>query len=46
MGSGQRVVGYIIGLSKEVYFCEQFDLGVGEYVYGLGECFILFVKNG
>ncbi|HBU81275.1 MAG TPA: alpha-xylosidase [Paenibacillus sp.] len=45
-GSGQRAAGYITGPSKEAYFREQLDLGIGEYVYGLGERFTPFVKNG
>ena len=45
-GSGQRAAGYITGPRKEAYFREQLDLGVGEYVYGLGERFTPFVKNG
>ncbi|MDO3410779.1 alpha-xylosidase [Saccharibacillus sp. CPCC 101409] len=30
----------------KTYFREQLDLGMGEYVYGLGERFTPFVKNG
>ncbi|WP_454190498.1 alpha-xylosidase [Paenibacillus sp. Marseille-Q7038] len=45
-GSGSRAAGYITGPSKEAYFREQLDLGVGEYIYGLGERFTPFVKNG
>ncbi|OWA33679.1 alpha-xylosidase [Saccharibacillus sp. O16] len=30
----------------KTYFREQLDLGIGEYVYGLGERFTPFVKNG
>ncbi|KAA2292510.1 alpha-xylosidase, partial [Clostridioides difficile] len=45
-GSGQRAAGYITGPTKEAYFREQLDLGIGEYVYGLGERFTPFVKNG
>ncbi|UPK46129.1 alpha-xylosidase [Paenibacillus pabuli] len=45
-GSGQRAAGYITGPSKEAYFREQLDLGIGEYIYGLGERFTPFVKNG
>lgn len=32
--------------TKRTYMREQLDLGVGEYVYGLGERFTPFVKNG
>ncbi|GIP46019.1 alpha-xylosidase [Paenibacillus sp. J45TS6] len=45
-GSGSRAAGYITGPNKEAYFREQLDLGVGEYIYGLGERFTPFVKNG
>lgn len=30
----------------DVFVYEQFDFGVGEYIYGFGECFGFFVKNG
>lgn len=45
-GSGWRAPGYITAPDKTAYFREQLDLGVGEYVYGLGERFTPFVKNG
>lgn len=45
-GSGWRAPGYIKSPDKIAYFREQLDLGVGEYVYGLGERFTPFVKNG
>lgn len=45
-GSGSRAAGYITGPNKQAYFREQLDLGVGEYIYGLGERFTPFVKNG
>lgn len=32
--------------TKESYMVEQLSLGIGEYVYGLGERFTPFVKNG
>lgn len=32
--------------TKESFMVEQLSLGVGEYVYGLGERFTPFVKNG
>lgn len=32
--------------TKKSYMLEQLSLGVGEYVYGLGERFTPFVKNG
>ena len=46
-GSGQKGAGHIQDNStKETYFREQLDLGIGEYIYGLGERFTPFVKNG
>ena len=45
-GSGFRSAGYIIVNTGDVYMREQLDLGVGECVYGLGERFTPFVKNG
>ena len=44
-GSGQRGIGYI-DLGGEKFLHEQLSLGVGECVYGLGERFTSFVKNG
>ncbi|WP_274651919.1 alpha-xylosidase [Paenibacillus humicola] len=45
-GSGPRRAGYIETKEKSAFFREQLDLGVGESVYGLGERFTPFVKNG
>jgi len=45
-GSGSRATAYVIGDDGQNYFLEQLDLGVGETVYGLGERFTAFVKNG
>ncbi len=46
-GSGNRSLAHIEDTrSGETYVREQLDLGVGEYVYGLGERFTPFVKNG
>jgi alpha-D-xyloside xylohydrolase len=45
-GSGDRRPAMILDEQKEAYVREQLDLGVGEYVYGLGERFTPFVKNG
>ena len=45
-GSGQRAAGYITGPKQGSVFREQLDLGIGEYIYGLGERFTPFVKNG
>jgi len=44
--TGHRGAGYIQTADKEVYFREQLGLGVGESIYGLGERFTPFVKNG
>lgn len=43
--SGWRGVGYI-ETAEGVYIHEQLNLGVGECVFGLGERFTPFVKNG
>ncbi|QYR23246.1 alpha-xylosidase [Paenibacillus sp. sptzw28] len=45
-GSAQKSMAYITGPDKQAYMREELDLGVGEYVYGLGERFTPFVKNG
>ncbi|MFB5759795.1 alpha-xylosidase [Paenibacillus medicaginis] len=45
-GSNYRGPGYIKDPQEKPYFREQLELGVGEYVYGLGERFTPFVKNG
>ncbi len=45
-GSGWRGMGLIDTAAGERYIHEQLNLGVGEYVYGLGERFTAFVKNG
>jgi len=44
--SGRKNLGYITTSDKKVYMCEQLALGVGECIYGLGERFTPFVKNG
>ncbi|ADO55969.1 alpha-xylosidase [Paenibacillus polymyxa] len=45
-GSGHRGPGYITDPQDQPFFREQLELGMGEYVYGLGERFTPFVKNG
>lgn len=45
-GSGHKAMAYIETAAGESYVREQLDLGVGEYVYGLGERFTPFIKNG
>jgi alpha-D-xyloside xylohydrolase len=45
-GTGTKSTGYILDAERGAYIREQLDLGVGEYVYGLGERFTPFVKNG
>ena len=44
-GTGAKGAGYILDHGKP-YFREMLDLGVGELVYGLGERFTPFLKNG
>ncbi|EHS58674.1 alpha-xylosidase, partial [Paenibacillus sp. Aloe-11] len=45
-GSGHRGPGYITDPQEQPFFREQLELGIGEYIYGLGERFTPFVKNG
>ena len=45
-GSGKGSAGYVIDAAGTPYMREQLSLGVGECVYGLGERFTPFVKNG
>ncbi|SFS84025.1 alpha-xylosidase [Paenibacillus sp. BC26] len=45
-GSGFRSTGYVKASNGNHHFREQLDLGIGETVYGLGERFTPFVKNG
>lgn len=45
-GSGPGGAGYIITDAQGVFMNEQLNLGVGECVYGFGERFTPFVKNG
>ncbi|TBL70328.1 alpha-xylosidase [Paenibacillus thalictri] len=45
-GSGHRATSYVKGANGVHHFREQLDLGIGETVYGLGERFTPFVKNG
>ena len=44
--SGERSVGLITDADGKHYVHEQLALGVGETIYGLGERFGAFVKNG
>lgn len=44
-GNGTRSTAYVKE-GQDAYMREQLDLSVGEYVYGLGERFTPFVKNG
>ncbi|MGE5599203.1 MAG: alpha-xylosidase, partial [Bacteroidota bacterium] len=45
-GSGFKCAAYILAPDGQAYLREQLDLGVGECVYGLGERFTPFIKNG
>ncbi|OXM82930.1 alpha-xylosidase [Paenibacillus rigui] len=45
-GSGYKSPGHIRTPDQNTYMREQLDLSVGEYIYGLGERFTPFVKNG
>jgi len=45
-GSGMKNMGYIVMDDGSTYVHEQLSLGVAEYIYGLGERFTPFIKNG
>ncbi|MBD3921545.1 alpha-xylosidase [Paenibacillus sp. PR3] len=45
-GSGPRSMAYITEGKDRRWLREELDLGVGEFIYGLGERFTAFVKNG
>lgn len=45
-GSGFKAMSHIIDSNKTTYMREELNLGVGEYIYGLGERFTSFIKNG
>lgn len=45
-GCGGKSTGYIVDREGHAFIREQLDLAVGEYVYGLGERFTPFVRNG
>jgi alpha-D-xyloside xylohydrolase len=44
--SGWRAIAYMQTSNRGNHVVEQLSWGVGEYVYGLGERFTAFVKNG
>lgn len=44
--SENKGLAWIKGPNKETYMRAQLNLGVGEYLYGLGERFTPFIKNG
>lgn len=45
-GSDLKSIAYAVTTEGQTYMREQLSLGVGECVYGLGERFTAFVKNG
>ena len=45
-GSGFKAMAHVTGPDKTTYMKEELNLTVGEYIYGLGERFTNFVKNG
>ena len=46
-GSGARAGGHVLdAVSGQTFMFERLDLGVGENIYGLGERFTPFVRNG
>lgn len=44
--SGWRAKGLVADPEGQLHVSEQLDLGVGEKIYGLGERFTNFIKNG
>ena len=44
--SGWRAKGLVTDPAGQLHVSEQLDLGVGEKIYGLGERFTNFIKNG
>lgn len=44
--SGRRAKGLVTDPEGRLHVSEQLDLGVGEKIYGLGERFTNFIKNG
>ncbi|OMF22207.1 alpha-xylosidase [Paenibacillus sp. FSL H8-0548] len=45
-GSTQKSMAYITEDNGNTFMREELDVGVGEWVYGLGERFTSFVRNG
>ncbi|NIK78411.1 alpha-D-xyloside xylohydrolase [Paenibacillus castaneae] len=45
-GSTQKSMAYIKENNGNTFMREELDIGVGEFIYGLGERFTPFVKNG
>lgn len=45
-GSRFKSMAHVVEEGGQAYMREELDLGVGEWVYGLGERFTSFVKNG
>lgn len=45
-GSGRNKMAYIADGEENTYVKEELTVGIGEYLYGLGERFTPFVKNG
>ena len=46
MKTDWKGLAYDDGLPHNTYMREQLSLGVGEYIYGMGERFTPFIKNG
>lgn len=45
-GSGNRSTSHVTVADRDMYMSERLDLSTGECVYGLGERFTAFAKNG
>jgi alpha-D-xyloside xylohydrolase len=44
--SGFKAIGYMVDADGQSYVKDELDIGVGECIYGLGERFTPFVRNG
>jgi len=45
-GTTRKDMGYVVDINECTYMKEQLNVGAGEYIYGFGERFTNFVKNG
>lgn len=45
-GNSPKTTCHVLDSTDKSFISEQLDLGIGEYIYGLGERFTPFIKNG